>query len=117
MCPLWGPLHGGASEACVNMLEQIVADGCDVTKFVNMAKDKQSGFRLMGFGHRVYKNHDPRARIIKSCRRHRRQHQQLVLRSTETDSGDRYISVRREWNVSRPGRRVAYDIEASRSAL
>lgn len=47
MCALWGPLHGGASEACVNMLEQIVADGCDVTKFVNMAKDKQSGFRLM----------------------------------------------------------------------
>ncbi|MCH7728006.1 MAG: citrate synthase, partial [Planctomycetes bacterium] len=67
MCALWGPLHGGANEACVNMLEQIVADGRDVTKFVNMAKDKQSGFRLMGFGHRVYKNHDPRARIIKTA--------------------------------------------------
>ena len=65
---LWGPLHGGANEACVNMLEKIAADGGDVQKYVNMAKDKENGFRLMGFGHRVYKNRDPRATIIqKSC--------------------------------------------------
>ncbi len=63
---LWGPLHGGANEACVSMLEQIVADGGNVKKFVDMAKDKDHGFRLMGFGHRVYKNRDPRATIIKS---------------------------------------------------
>jgi citrate synthase len=67
MGALWGPLHGGANEACVNMLEQIIADGGNVSKFVNLAKDKQSGFRLMGFGHRVYKNYDPRARIIKTA--------------------------------------------------
>lgn len=65
---LWGPLHGGANEACVSMLEQIVADGGNVQKYVDMAKDKNIGFRLMGYGHRVYKNFDPRARIIKaSC--------------------------------------------------
>ena len=62
---LWGPSHGGANEACVNMLEQIIEDGGDVKKFVSKAKDKKSGFRLMGFGHRVYKNHDPRATLIK----------------------------------------------------
>ncbi len=65
---LWGPLHGGANEACVNMLEQIAADGGNVKKYVDMAKDKKAGFRLMGFGHRVYKNRDPRATIIRaSC--------------------------------------------------
>ena len=64
---LWGPLHGGANEACVNMLEQIVADGGNVKKYVDMAKDKNSSFRLMGFGHRVYKNFDPRATIIRRC--------------------------------------------------
>jgi citrate synthase len=64
---LWGPLHGGANEACVNMLEEIIEDGGDVQKFVDMAKDKKSGFRLMGFGHRVYKNYDPRATIIKAA--------------------------------------------------
>ncbi len=65
---LWGPLHGGANEACVNMLEQIAADGGNVKKYVDMAKDKENGFRLMGFGHRVYKNFDPRATIIRaSC--------------------------------------------------
>lgn len=63
---LWGPLHGGANEACVNMLEQITRDSGNVQKYVNMAKDKQNNFRLMGFGHRVYKNRDPRATIIKS---------------------------------------------------
>ena len=66
ICALWGPLHGGANEACVAMLEQIRADGGNVKKYVDMAKDKNSGFRLMGFGHRVYKNFDPRATIIKT---------------------------------------------------
>ncbi|WP_146596730.1 citrate synthase [Novipirellula galeiformis] len=65
---LWGPLHGGANEACVNMLETIAKDGGNVQKYVDMAKDKENGFRLMGFGHRVYKNFDPRAKIIRaSC--------------------------------------------------
>lgn len=67
ICALWGPLHGGANEACVNMLEQILEDGGDVEKYVNMAKDKSSSYRLMGFGHRVYKNFDPRATIIRSA--------------------------------------------------
>ena len=62
---LWGPLHGGANQAVLDMLMAIHKDGGDVKKFVNMAKDKSSSFRLMGFGHRVYKNFDPRARIIK----------------------------------------------------
>jgi len=65
ICALWGPLHGGANQACVEMLEAIRADGGDVAKYVALAKDKSSGFRLMGFGHRVYKNYDPRAKIIK----------------------------------------------------
>ncbi len=65
---LWGPLHGGANQAVLEQLEAIEKDGGDTAKFVAMAKDKNSGFRLMGFGHRVYKNFDPRARIIKkSC--------------------------------------------------
>jgi len=67
ICALWGPLHGGANEACVNMLEQILKDGGDVEKYVQLAKKKDSGFRLMGFGHRVYKNYDPRAKIIKAA--------------------------------------------------
>lgn len=62
---LWGPLHGGANQAVIEMLEQIKQDGGDVQKFINKAKDKNDPFRLMGFGHRVYKNFDPRARIIK----------------------------------------------------
>lgn len=67
ICALWGPLHGGANEACINMLNQIVADGGNVKKYVQKAKDKSDGFRLMGFGHRVYKNFDPRATIIKAA--------------------------------------------------
>ena len=63
---LWGPLHGGANQACVEMLERIVADGGNVKKYVDRAKKKDSGFRLMGFGHRVYKNYDPRAKLIKA---------------------------------------------------
>jgi len=66
ICALWGPLHGGANQACVEMLERIKADGDGVGKYVDMAKDKDSGFRLMGFGHRVYKNYDPRAKIIRA---------------------------------------------------
>ncbi len=62
---LWGPLHGGANQAVLEMLEAIHNDGGDVKKYVDKAKDKKSGFRLMGFGHRVYKNFDPRATIIK----------------------------------------------------
>src|SRR5262249_9513169 len=67
ICALWGPLHGGANQEVVEMLEQIRADGGGVQKFVDLAKDKDSNFKLMGFGHRVYKNHDPRARIIKAA--------------------------------------------------
>ncbi|MFN8037361.1 MAG: citrate synthase [Acidimicrobiia bacterium] len=64
---LWGPLHGGANQAVVEMLEKIRDDGGDVDKYVRMAKDPDSSFRLSGFGHRVYKNYDPRARIIKAA--------------------------------------------------
>ncbi|HEY7526992.1 MAG TPA: citrate synthase [Candidatus Limnocylindria bacterium] len=62
---LWGPLHGGANEAVIRTLEQIVADGGNVQKWVDKAKDPNDSFRLAGFGHRVYKNFDPRAKIIK----------------------------------------------------
>ena len=63
---LWGPLHGGANQAVIEMLESIQADGANIQKYVDKAKDKNDPFRLMGFGHRVYKNFDPRAKIIKS---------------------------------------------------
>jgi citrate synthase len=62
---LWGPLHGGANEAVIMTLERIVADGGNVQKWVDKAKDPNDSFRLAGFGHRVYKNFDPRAKIIK----------------------------------------------------
>jgi citrate synthase len=64
---LWGPLHGGANQEVIVMLENIRKDGGDTEKWINKAKDKNSGFRLMGFGHRVYKNFDPRAKIIKKA--------------------------------------------------
>jgi len=64
---LWGPLHGGANQEVLEMLEQIKEDGGDVEKWINKAKDKNDSFRLMGFGHRVYKNFDPRAKIIKKA--------------------------------------------------
>ncbi len=64
---LWGPLHGGANQAVLEMLEAIKADGGDTKKYMAKAKDKNDPFRLMGFGHRVYKNFDPRARIIKKA--------------------------------------------------
>lgn len=70
VCALWGPLHGGANTAVIEMLMQIQASGESLEAFVAKVKDKKSGIRLMGFGHRVYKNFDPRARIIKaSCDR------------------------------------------------
>ncbi len=64
---LWGPLHGGANQAVLEMLEAIREDGGDTKKYMAKAKDKNDPFRLMGFGHRVYKNFDPRARIIKKA--------------------------------------------------
>ncbi|MBI4458614.1 MAG: citrate synthase [Acidobacteria bacterium] len=67
ICALWGPLHGGANQEVMNMLQMIHEDGDNVDKYVAMAKDKKSNFRLMGFGHRVYKNFDPRAKIIKKA--------------------------------------------------
>ena len=68
VCALWGPLHGGANQAVIEMLEEIHRSGDDGSAFIAAAKDKTSGRKLMGFGHRVYKNYDPRARIIrKAC--------------------------------------------------
>ena len=65
ICALWGPLHGGANQSVIQMLSQIEKDGGDYKKYVLKAKDKSDDFRLMGFGHRVYKNFDPRAKILK----------------------------------------------------
>ena len=65
LCALWGPLHGGANQAVVEMLDDIQASGGDMKPFIDRAKDKNDPFRLMGFGHRVYKTYDPRARIMK----------------------------------------------------
>jgi citrate synthase len=67
ICALWGPLHGGANQAVIEMLEDIQKDGGNVEKALARSKDKSDSFRLMGFGHRVYKNFDPRAKIIKKC--------------------------------------------------
>jgi citrate synthase len=67
ICALWGPLHGGANQAVIEMLEMIQRDGGNINKYIAKAKDKNESFRLMGFGHRVYKNFDPRAKIIKQC--------------------------------------------------
>jgi citrate synthase len=66
ICALWGPLHGGANQQVISMLEMIKKDGSNYKKYVDMAKDKESKFKLMGFGHRVYKNFDPRAKILKA---------------------------------------------------
>lgn len=65
ICALWGPLHGGANQAVIEMLERIKAEGGDVDKVVERAKDKKDPFKLMGFGHRIYKTYDPRARVAK----------------------------------------------------
>ncbi|MGE5234597.1 MAG: citrate synthase [Acidobacteriota bacterium] len=67
ICALWGPLHGGANQEVIQMLKMIRDDGGDYRKYVDKAKDKASGFKLMGFGHRVYKNFDPRAKILKKA--------------------------------------------------
>ncbi|OFV96380.1 MAG: citrate (Si)-synthase [Acidobacteria bacterium RIFCSPLOWO2_02_FULL_61_28] len=67
ICALWGPLHGGANQEVMAMLQTIHEDGGNVDKYIAMSKDKKSDFRLMGFGHRVYKNFDPRAKIIKEA--------------------------------------------------
>jgi citrate synthase len=67
VCALWGPLHGGANVAAVNMLDELVRTGEKLEKFIARVKDKNSNVRLMGFGHRVYKNFDPRATIIKNA--------------------------------------------------
>jgi len=67
VCALWGPLHGGANQAVLEMLEAIHKAGDDGSRFIAAAKDKNSGKRLMGFGHRVYKHYDPRAKIIKKA--------------------------------------------------
>lgn len=67
ICALWGPLHGGANQSVIEMLEMIMANGGDYEKYIEKAKDKNDPFRLMGFGHRVYKNYDPRAKIIKTA--------------------------------------------------
>ena len=67
VCALWGPLHGGANQEVLEMLSAIQKDGGDVKKYIALAKDKNSNFKLMGFGHRVYKNFDPRAKIIKAA--------------------------------------------------
>ena len=67
MNALWGPLHGGANQAVIEMLEKIKRNGSDIRKFIKKAQDKDDPFRLMGFGHRVYKNFDPRAKIIKKA--------------------------------------------------
>ena len=75
---LWGPLHGGANEAVINTLERIVDSGGDVAKYVALAKDPESNFKLPGFGHRVYKNFDPRATIIKKAA-------ERVLKATGAD--------------------------------
>lgn len=67
ICALWGPLHGGANQAVIEMLSTLQAEGTDIKSFVAQVKDKKSGSRLMGFGHRVYKNFDPRAKILKNA--------------------------------------------------
>ncbi len=65
ICALWGPLHGGANQEVIEMLEEIYKDGVDIKKYIDRAKAPNGNYRLMGFGHRVYKNYDPRAKIIK----------------------------------------------------
>lgn len=67
VCALWGPLHGGANQAVIEMLQQIHKEGDDGTRFIEEAKNKNSTKKLMGFGHRVYKNYDPRAKIIRAA--------------------------------------------------
>src|SRR2546421_1210238 len=67
ICALWGPLHGGANQEVVEMLTDIQEKGLSAKEFIQQVKDKKTGIRLMGFGHRVYRNYDPRAKIIKKA--------------------------------------------------
>jgi citrate synthase len=67
ICGLWGPRHGGANQEVIEMLEQIQSDGGNITKFLDQVKKGESKIRLMGFGHRVYKNFDPRATLLKKA--------------------------------------------------
>src|SRR5690606_41720550 len=69
ICALWGPLHGGANQAVIEMLDEIQKSGMSCRDFVDKVKDRKSNIRLMGFGHRVYKNYDPRAKILKEMAR------------------------------------------------
>ena len=102
---LWGPAHGGANEAVINMLEDIVRSGQSVSYYIERAKDKDSKFRLMGFGHRVYKNYDPRAKIIREvCHQllaelgENNPHQQLLDTAMELERialEDEYFVVRK----------------------
>ncbi len=85
---LWGPLHGGANMAVMDMLEEIHANGGDYKKYITKAKDRNDPFRLVGFGHRVYKNHDPRAQIIKEA-------SEKVLKSLGVDD-DPLLQIARE---------------------
>ena len=86
---LSGPLHGGANQAVLEMLEKIAANGGDATDFMNRVKNKEKGVRLMGFGHRVYKNYDPRAAIVKETAHD-------VLTRLGSDDGDRKLEIAME---------------------
>lgn len=99
---LWGVRHGGANQAVVEMLEEIHADGGDVAKYIRLAKDKGSSFRLMGFGHRIYKNYDPRATIIKNSAHRLLNHLgihdpllEIALKLEEAALSDDYFTERR----------------------
>ncbi len=102
ICALWGPLHGGANQACVEMLERIRDDGGNVKKYVDMAKDKDNNFRLMGFGHRVYKNYDPRATIIReTCAACSRSETSTTRSSTSPNNSKRWpCPIRTSSNAS-----------------
>jgi citrate synthase len=102
ICALWGALHGGANEACINMLEEIHAAGGSLGKYIDRAKDPNDDYRLMGFGHRVYKNYDPRAKIIKEiCHRLMKKHGmensifELALELEEVALSDSYFIERK----------------------
>ena len=102
ICALWGALHGGANEACINMLEAIHADNDNLAKYIDRAKDPNDDFRLMGFGHRIYKNYDPRAKIIKEvCHRLMEKHKledpifQLAQELEEVALSDPYFIERK----------------------
>ena len=102
ICALWGILHGGANEACINMLERILADNRNLGKYIDRAKDPDDEFRLMGFGHRIYKNYDPRAKVIKEvCDRLLKKHHtndplfELAQELEETALNDPYFIQRK----------------------